>query len=196
MTARRLIPLALALLLPACAGSPPVRYHSLALPAVPATSGSAERLVEVLPVAMPGRSDRAALVLTGADGRLEVWETDRWAAPPADEVRAVLIDALWRAARAADVYAAPVPAAASALPQFRLAARLERFDAVPGEAATVEASWTLRRLPGGPVAACRAAARAPLPGHAAEDAVAALGAATRDLALRIARGLPDGVCPE
>ncbi len=196
MTARRWIPLALALLLPACGSSPPTHLHSLALPASPAEGGAAARLVEVLPVAMPGRADRAALVLSDAAGRLEMREADQWASPLADEVRAVLIDALWRAARAADVYAAPVPAAASALPQYRLATRVERFDAIPGDAATVEASWTLRRLPNGPLAACRAAARAPLPERTAEAAAAALGAATRDIAARIARGLSENGCPE
>ncbi len=195
MTPRRIVPPVLAsVLLAACAGSPPIRHHSLALPAA-AGNGGAERLVEVLPVAVPGRIDRAALVLSDAAGRLEVRDSDRWAAPPSEEIRAVLVDALWRAGRAADIYAAPIPATASALPQYRLAARVERFDAVPGDAATVEISWTLRRLPGGPVAACRAAARAPLPGASAEDA-AALGAATRDLALRIAGGLSGETCPK
>lgn len=188
MTPPRLLFCALlAVGLSACGASPATRYHTLAGPSGPAAGGGAERLVEVLPVALPGRVDRAALVLSGADGGLTVRDADRWAGPLAEELRAVIDEALWRAARAADVYAAPLPG--SALPQYRLAARIDRFDAVPGAAATVEASWTLRRLPRGASAACRAAFSAPLAGDSADAAAVALAAASRRLADAMADSL-------
>lgn len=183
------VPAALALGLAACGSSPAARYHTLAGAAPAAKGGGAEKLVEVLPVALPGRVDREALVLRDPDGRLDVSETDRWAGPLPEEIRAVLDDALWRTARAADVYAAPVPPAASDLPQYRLALRIERFDAAPGGNATVEASWTARQLPTGPAATCRAAFVAPLAGATPDAAAAGLADATRRLSAAVASSL-------
>lgn len=184
---RRLAPL-LALALAACGSSPVTRYHSLQDSAPLGGGGGAERLVEVLPVAVPAAVDRGELVLTAADGRLDVRESERWAGPLADELRDLITAALWRAARAADVYAAPVPAAASDLPQYRLAARFERFEA-RGRTAQVAATWTVRRLPDGAAAACRAAASAAMPEADAAAAAQALGEASRTIADAIAASL-------
>ncbi|MBN2751524.1 MAG: membrane integrity-associated transporter subunit PqiC [Rhodospirillaceae bacterium] len=171
----------------ACGTSPDVRYHTLSRPAPPADGGGAARLVEVLPVVLPGRADRSALVLETADGRLSVYQAERWAGSLAEEMRAVVDEALWRRARAVDVYAAPLPTLT--LPQYRLAVRVERFDAVPNGLATVEATWTLRRLPHGAVAACRVAFQVPIAGTAADAAAAGLGDASRRLADAIADSL-------
>lgn len=178
----------LALLLAACGTSPATRYHSLHDAAPVGGGGGAERLVEVLPVTVPAAVDRPELVLTGDDGGLDVRESERWAGPLADELRDLITAALWRAARAADVYAAPIPAAASQLPQYRLAARFERIEA-KGATAAVAATWTVRRLPEGPAAACRAAATAPMADATPAAAVRAIGQASREIAAAIAESL-------
>ncbi len=185
---RRLAPVLLVLGLAACAASPPARYHALGDGAPLGSGGGAERLVELLPVAVPAAADRNEIVLTGADGRLDVRDNDLWAGSLPDELRGLIADELWRAAKATDVYAAPVPQGALALPQYRVAARFERFEARP-EGALVAATWTVRRLPDGPAAACRAAAHAPLPGADAEAAAHALGQASRSVAAAIAESL-------
>lgn len=184
---RRLAPV-LALVLAACGSSPVTHYHSLQDAAPLGGGGGAERLVEVLPVAVPAAVDRGELVLTAADGGLDVREGERWAGPLADELRDLITAALWRTARAADVYAAPVPAAASKLPQYRLAARFERFEA-RGASAQVVATWTVRRLPDGTAAACRAAASAAIAGPTPAAAAKALGEASRTVAAAIAESL-------
>jgi len=176
-----------------CGSSPPPRYHALSGGAAPADSagvGSAAMLVELLPPALPERLNRQDLVLGGAEGRpVEVREGDLWAAPLSDEVRQVVADALWRRLRAADTYRAPVGLAASPLPQYRLALRIERFDASPGRQALVEGSWTVRRLPQGGPAVCRAGFVLPLPGASADEAVAALADGATRLAWTIAASL-------
>ena len=71
-------------------------------------------------MAVPAAADRNEIVLTGADGRLDVRDNDLWAGSLPDELRGLIADELWRAAKATDVYAAPVPQGALALPQYRV----------------------------------------------------------------------------
>jgi hypothetical protein len=173
-----------------CAGSPPPQYHSLSAIAVAAGgSGSARMLVEILPPVVPERLNRQEMVLTSADGRLDVRELEQWAAPLPDEVRQVVADTLWADLGAADVYNAPVSANSSTLPQYRLALRLEHFDAVPGHAVRVEAAWTIRRLPQGASITCRQRIDLPLPGVSADAAAGALGQASAGLAKAVSASL-------
>lgn len=185
-------PLALVVALTGCGASTPLRYHALATGAAdPAPSGGAQVLVEVLPVAVPERVNREEVVLTTAGGALDLRAGERWAAPLADEMRQVVDEALWRRSRAADVYAAPPPpsSVAGALPQYRLALRLERLDATPGGQAVAEASWTLRRLPQGAQAFCRSGAAETVAGTDTAAAVAALSRAARTIVERMADSL-------
>lgn len=174
----------------ACGASAPVRYHTLVRPdpAGVEVSGAARVLVEILPIAVPDSVTRDALVLTAPSGQVTVMDQDRWLAPVADEVRQLVADSLWRAVRAADTYQAPVPAG-TPMPRFRLALRLERFDAVPGQAATVVGSWTLRGLPDGPVRICRWAETQSL---AAPVGAAPVGGTAAGDAAKGAAGLADG----
>lgn len=181
----RLWPVLAALALAGCGTSPVTHYHSLQSAPPPASGGGAERLVEVLPVLVPASVDRSELVLTDADGRIDVQQSERWSGDLAEQLRGVLADALWQEARATDVYAAPVPPGASKLPQYRLAVRFERIDARP-QGATVAASWTLRRLPDGRALNCRSAAQRGISGFTPDAASAALGAAAADVAATIA----------
>jgi len=181
--------IALCLGLAGCAGSPPAHYHTLGATAPAGPSGGARLLVEILPPAVPERVNRTEIVLTGSDGRLDVKDQERWAAPLSDEIRQAVADALWAELAAADVYQAPVTAASTPLPQYRLALRIERFDAVPGDKVRVEAAWTIRRLPQGASLTCRRRIERPLLGSTAEAAAESLGKATGTLAEAVAQSL-------
>jgi uncharacterized lipoprotein YmbA len=172
-----------------CGSSPPVTYHALSQPSAPTSSGQARLLVEMLPVAVPERLNRENMVLTDAAGRLDVRDIDRWAALPADEIRQIVADTLWQRLGAVDVYQAPVAPSASGLPQYRLALRIERFEAKLGAAATVEASWTARRLPQGHASTCRVSVALPLSDGTAAGAAAALAAATGQMARAVTDSL-------
>lgn len=178
-------------LLAGCGSSPPVHHHALARPdaAGDPVSGSARVLVEVLPIAVPEGLARSNLVLTDEHGRVSVLDSERWLAPIADDLRQIVADGLWRTARAADSYQAPVPDASAALPQYRLAIRLDRFDAVPRRTAAVAGSWTLRRLPDGRVRGCRWEGRQPVDSPDAVAAATALSNASRRLAGQIGDSL-------
>ena len=180
-------------LLAGCATSPPVRYHTLAQPgaADAATNGSdaARVLVQILPVGVPEGVTRENIVLKDPGGQITVLQTDRWLAPVADDLKQLVADALWQSVRAADTYDAPVPKDATALPRYRLALRVERFDAIPGQSAVVAGSWTLRSLTDDAVHICRWAGTQPLAGPDPGAAVAALAAASQRLAGRIGDSL-------
>ncbi|MEA1674992.1 PqiC family protein [Nitrospirillum sp. BR 11163] len=180
----------LALLLTGCGGSTPIRYHALApQPGEAPVAGSARVLVEVLPVTVPERLNRTQLVLTDAGGRLDVRDDDRWAAPVADEMRLALANALWQRLRAIDVYQAPVAPAPNGPPQYRLALRVERFDATPGGTAVVDGSWTMRRLPQGPASTCRGGFSLPVAAGTPDAAAAALSNGAAQLAAAVADSL-------
>jgi len=180
-------------LLVACASSPPVRYHTLSRPettdGTADTSGAARVLVQILPIEVPEGVARDNIVLKDPSGRVTVLQTDRWLAPVADDMKQVVADALWRAARATNTYQAPVPAQSTSLPQYRLAVRIERFDAISGQAATVEGSWTLRSLSDDAVHICRWAGTQPLDAMDGAAAAAALAEASHRLAERIGDSL-------
>lgn len=189
---RRIVPSVLCLaMLGACGTSPPVRYHALSRPASigTETSGAAQVLVEILPIAVPDGLARANLVLSDGNGRVTVLESDRWLAPVADDMRQVVADSLWRSARAIDTYQAPVPAGSTSVPRYRLAIRLERFNAVPGQTAVVAGSWTLRRLPDGAVHVCRWSDTQPLDGQDVGSAADALTKGAHRLADHIGESL-------
>lgn len=181
-----LLALALVAALSGCGTSPAPRYHVLTVTSPVRASGSAQRLVEILPVVVPERLNREEMVLTGAAGQLDVRDGDHWAAPLSDEIRQILTDALWRRLWATDVYQAPVTPTANGLPQYRLALRIERFEAVPGRSAVVEGSWTARRLPQGQATSCRASMTVPLPDLTPDAAAAALSDGTGQLARLVA----------
>jgi uncharacterized lipoprotein YmbA len=178
-------------MLGACGTSPPVRYHALSRPASigTETSGPAQVLVEILPIAVPDGVTRAGLVINDGNGRVTVLESDRWQAPVADDMRQVVADSLWRSVRATDTYQAPVPVGGVSLPRYRLAIRIERFDAIPGKAGVVVGSWTLRSLPDGAAHICRWAGTQPLDGKDAAATAAALAEGSRRLADRIGESL-------
>lgn len=180
---------AFAAALTACSQSPPTRYHALLQPPGPMPGGSAKMLVEILPIAIPERLNREEMVMTGADGVIGVRDQDHWAAPLPDEIRQIVADALWRRSGAADDYRAPVPQSAGSLARYRLALRIDRFEAGPGRAARVDAEWIARRLPDGPAAVCRASFGQGGGADTPDAAVRSLSEATERLADAVAVSL-------
>lgn len=170
-----------------CAGSPPIHWHSLSAGGAPTASGPPAASVDLLPVAIPGRIDHPAIVLSGPNGSLEMLESDRWASPLADEFRQLFDEALWAQARANDEHRAPAPTPAG-MPRWRLAVRIERFDVATdaesgaGVTAIAEASWSLRPLPDGAATSCRAAFRVGVVGRSATAAAEGLRTAASHLA--------------
>jgi uncharacterized protein len=172
MTARRLthlISIALATALAAGCSTAPSRYYSLAstatadgMPATPAT-------VMVGPVTIPASVDQPEFVVNVAPNRVEVDEFNRWVSP--------LNDAIARAVAGDLVVLLGTPDIASAelanfAPDYRVTIDVQRFESVQGQAATIEAVWTVRKSVGGQIRSGRTVAREPAQGQGF-DALAA-----------------------
>lgn len=169
MRAARAWPLAFsAALLAACGSTPPTRYHSLLAPPPQPGPGVVARAVpapplrfEVLPVRVPVQVDVPQLVVRLPDDALAVLEYERWVAPLADEIRALLTLRIERGL--AD---APAPVAAADR-RWRVRVDVQRFDALLGRAAAVQLRWVLQQAGGEPVLRCQASYEQPVSAGAA-----------------------------
>lgn len=183
--------------LAACAGSPPVRLHSLmpveaaaavdvrlaALPAAASAPGlgpapppaSARPLRVVIgPVAVPAALDQPQWLVREPDDSLRLLEQDRWAGPLGEEFRGALRESLRRRWAATDA----LPSAGGG-PAWRVTVDVLRLDARPGVDSLLEARWVVQA----PQASVPAMPSAPAPGPASAlrsapaDVVSTLSAA-------------------
>lgn len=130
-----------AVLLAACQSEPPIRQYTLVPPSEPvaATAQDPAWLLIVEPVSVPAQVDVPYIVVREGRSQLVQVETQRWAAPLADEVRGALIEGI-RAASGAPTVAA---GGDSSIPSYRLRVALRRFDSVLGRQALIDAAWSV-----------------------------------------------------
>lgn len=148
-----------AALLSACS-SAPTRFHSLTQiePAIGLSSRASESVVctadapapastepvgsiLLAHVAVPIEADRMQLVLHQTRTRLTVYETDRWAAPLADQVSTILVHNLRKALPDVSITNDPLLTGTGA--PLQLYVDIEELDALAGKEATVRARWKL-----------------------------------------------------
>lgn len=150
-----------AVLLGACS-SAPTHYHSLtpirqAIDSSPGETGtivctsgatgapSAEPepagTVLLAHLAVPVEADRMQLLLHQTPTRLSVYETERWAAPLADQISIILIDNLRNALPNFSITSDPLLIGTKA--PLQLNVQIEKLDALAGKEATVRAQWRL-----------------------------------------------------
>ncbi len=129
-----------------CGTTKPARFYTLDSTATAAGAPAAQIAVVVGPVSIPAAVDRPQFVVQVAPNRVELDEFNRWAAPLGDGIaRAVADDlaALLGTPRVATAALANFDAT------YRVTIDVQRFVSTPGEAAVVEAVWTVRRTAGG-----------------------------------------------
>ncbi len=164
MMKRSLMLLALAAaLLNGCA-SPEPRYYTLA-PGAAATAapGANPVWIEVAPVRVPERLNRAQLVVSDGDtGGLKILDLSRWSAPLPDELRDALSQQLQASLGAVDTYQQGL---SEVEPVFRVTTEVVRLDAGLGQRASASIAWTVRRLPDGKVLGGRTETELPAPGQ-------------------------------
>jgi len=129
-----------ATLLTACATAP-TRYYTLVDPANNSEKhASSQFLIDVQPVRIPAQVDQPQLVVRTDDGGIQLLEHERWIAPLADELRAVLSANLVRELDAIDVADQPSPSTGSVL---RIRVEFQRLESVPGHYVSLDATWSL-----------------------------------------------------
>jgi uncharacterized lipoprotein YmbA len=148
---------AAAMLLGACAGSPPVRFHTLQAADLPAaatttTTDAARFYLDVEPPRLPEQVDRPQFVIDTDAAEVGMLEQQRWSAPLSSEIRQALADDLSRQLGALDVYLTQHP---DDRPVYRVATTVRRFASAPGAYARIDATWAVVRIGGAALLTCR-----------------------------------------
>jgi uncharacterized lipoprotein YmbA len=132
-------------------------------PAAPASQRAAGPafLIEVPPVDVPSQVARNQLVVQTGGARVDVLEQERWASPPADEIRRALSGDLAARLGTFDVYGAPYP---NGVPVYRIGVNVRRFESWPDSRAVLDAVWSVRTVGTQAVLTCRTLAQVPV-GH-------------------------------
>lgn len=167
-----LVPLILVatVMIDGCA-SPEPRYYTLAAGSsdtattVPAgiRRTLAPRWIEVMPVRVPERMNRAQLMVRdGSGGGIKLLDTSRWTSPLPDELRDALSQHLQSSLDAVDIYQHGLPATT---PAIRVTAEVVMLDADVGKRAAATIAWTVRRLPDGKILSGRTEAEVSAPGQ-------------------------------
>lgn len=187
---RRLVALAIpcivVILVAGCGSTPGSRFYTLS--ATPAPAGTPSDLsVAVGPVTVPGVVDRPQIVVSAGPNQVRLDEFNRWAAPLQSNISRVVADNL------ATILGTPrvslFPQTMSAAADYRVGIQVQTFDSAPGDAATLDAVWTVSRAKDGKMQTGRTAVREAAP-QGGYDGVAA--AHSRALA-RLSRDVADAV---
>jgi uncharacterized protein len=159
---KALISIALSVALAAGCSSQPSKFYSLSTTATadgtPATSAS----VLVGPVTIPASVDEPEFVVQVAPNQVHVDEYNRWDAPLGDSIARAVAGDLVVLLGTPDVATGEL---ANFTPDYFVTINVQRFESVQGQAATVEAVWTVRKAAGGQTRSGRTVARVPVQGQ-------------------------------
>jgi uncharacterized protein len=154
--------------------------------AASAASSSAAAVV-VGPVTLPELVDRPQLVVRVAPNRVAILESERWAEPLRSQIPRVIAEDLGRLLGSSRV--ASYLQRAGTESGSRVLLDIERFEASPGEAVSVEAVWSLRRAAGGTPLIGRSRVREAAAGEGYDALVAAYGRALLAVSADLARAI-------
>ncbi|TCW76294.1 hypothetical protein C5O80_35705 [Burkholderia sp. SRS-46] len=153
----------LATLALAACSSPPARFYTLspadAARAVRTTPANPPFLIEVPSVGVPEQVAKSQLVVQKNTAQVDVLELERWASPPADEIRRALSDDLAAQLGTIDVVNSASPAG---VPVYRVSVNVQRFESWPGKRAAIDAVWSVRAVGTQAVMTCRTSVAEPV----------------------------------
>jgi uncharacterized lipoprotein YmbA len=179
------IPWIVAVLAAGCA-TPASRFYTLSTTPAPAGIPVAYS-VAVGPVTIPSVIDRPQIVVSTSPNQVQLDEFNRWASPLQSNIARVVADNLASILGTARVSLFPQTMSAAA--DYRAAVQVQRFDTAPGDAASLEALWTVTRAKDGTTQTGRTSVRESSP-SGGYDGVAA--AHSRALA-RLSRDIADAI---
>lgn len=141
--------------------SPPSHFYTLspiATPAMPAAP-SAELSVVVGPVSLPAAVDSPQIVVSTGPNQVVLDEFNRWAAPLQDNISRVVAENL--VAMLGTTHVSLFQASLYAAADYRVAIEVQKFESAPGDAATLDAVWLVRRTSDGKAQMGRTTVREP-----------------------------------
>ena len=129
-------------LLTACAAPPPFHFYTLTAVATPSATASA-LVVALGPVTVPQMIDRPEIVVTTGPNEVNLDDFNRWASPLQDNLSHALATDLALQLGTSRVLLSALPAAAP--PDYRVAVDVRTVESALGDAASLDAVWTVRR---------------------------------------------------
>ena len=129
-----------------CAASPASRFYTLSAASGPAATSS-NLWIAVGPVSVPAVVDQPQIVVNVGPNQVRLEEFNRWAAPLQNDIARVVADNLVLMLGTPRVTLSTQTSSADA--DYRAAIDVQSFQSAPGEAAIVDAVWTVRRTKDG-----------------------------------------------
>jgi len=169
-----------------CSTTATSRFYTLEATATADGASSAPGSVMVGPVTIPAAVDRPEFVVQVAPNRVEVEEFNRWVAPLSDSIARVVAGNLVVMLGTPEVATAPL---ANFNPAYLITIDVQRFDSIRGQAAVLEAVWTVRKTAGGETRSSRTVARETVQGDGFEALAAAHSRALAKLSGDIAAAI-------
>lgn len=139
-------PVGIFVVLAAGCASSPAHFYKLSATATPAPTTSTLSVV-VGPVSVPAVVDRPQIVVSTGANQVQVDEFNLWASPLQDNLSRVIAENLVAMLGTPSVTLFPQTLSAEA--DHRVAIEVQRFESAPGEAAVLDAVWTVRRMKDG-----------------------------------------------
>jgi uncharacterized protein len=169
-----------------CASTPPTRFYTLSVAAAPAATSS-QLSVVVGPVSVPAVVDRPEIVVTTGPNQVRLDEFNQWASPLQNSIARVVAENLVGMLGTPRVILSAQALSADA--DYRAAIEVQGFESAPGEAATLDAVWSVRRTKDGRTETGRTRAHEAIQ----EKGYDALAAAHSRALGRLSRDIADGV---
>jgi uncharacterized protein len=182
----QLISIALVAAVAAGCSTAPARYYSLSSTATADGTPATRASVMVGPVTIPASVDQPEFVVQIAPNRVEVNEFNRWVSPLGDGVARAVAGDLVVLLGTPEVATAQL---ANFTPDYRVTIDVQRFESIQGDAALVEAVWTVRKTAGGETRSGRTVAREPVQGQGFDALAAAHSRAIAKLSADIAAAI-------
>jgi uncharacterized lipoprotein YmbA len=170
----------------ACASTPPSRFYTLS-PVAPAGTATSKLSVVVGPVSIPALVDLPQIVVSAGPNQVSIDEFNRWASPLANNISRVVAENLVLLLGTPRV--SQFQQSLNADADFRVAIEVQSFESAPGEAATLNAAWLVRRTRDGKTETGRTTVREP----ASEKGYDALAAAHSRALGRMSQDIADAI---
>jgi uncharacterized lipoprotein YmbA len=177
---------ALGMLIAGCVLTPVARFYTLSASTNHAAAPSSLSVV-VGPVSVPASVDRPQIVVSTGPNQVRVDDFNRWASPLQSGISRVVAENLVVMLGTPHVTLFPHTLTANA--DYQAAVQVQAFESALGEAATLDAVWTVRRIKDGKQQMGRTTVREP----ASEKGYEALAAAHSRAAARLSQDIAGAV---
>ena len=156
-----------------CSSTPPSSFYTLSpapAPAATAAVPASTLAVVVGPVSIPAIDDQPQMVVSTGANQVAIDEFHRWASPLASDISRVVAENLVTLLGTPRV--SQFQQGLNAPADYRVAIEVQVFESEPGEAATLNAVWIVRRIKDGRIETGRTTLREPA-GDKSYDALVA-----------------------